>query len=92
MSFESSSRAPGEWGIVFGRIWAGEYDGPSNRLAVERQTDALPLQIVLIFYAQSDGLYCRFVRWLVAVITTGNHRSSTKYWTFIVGRMDCIDQ
>jgi hypothetical protein len=27
----------------------------------------------------------------MAVITTGNHRSSTKHWTFIVGRMDRID-
>jgi hypothetical protein len=45
--FGSSSRAPGEWGIVFGMIWAGKYGGPSSRLAVVQETDALPSQIVL---------------------------------------------
>jgi hypothetical protein len=39
--------APGEWGIVFGRIWAGKYGEPTSRLAVEQETDALPSQIVL---------------------------------------------
>jgi hypothetical protein len=56
LSLENSSRAPGGWGIVFGRIWAGKYGGTSSTLAVEQETGALPSQIIFRFYAHSDDL------------------------------------